>query len=327
MPDAIKKLIWPLAALVLLLAYNALANPTFFNLEKIDGRWSGSIVDVFRNGSPVMLTALGMTLVIATGGVDLSVGALMAVAGSLATWLIVGCGVPAPVALVIALCACGIAGLWNGTLVAFVRIQPIVATLILMMAGRGIAQMIDNGQNVSIKAYPAFVFLGRGAVAGIPVPVWIAGLLAVAVAVLVRWTALGLFVEAIGGSETASRYAGLSVRLIRLLVYVVSGLCAGTAGLIYTANIAVADANRAGLDMELNAILAVVVGGTALAGGRFTLLGSLLGALIIQTLDTTVLAKVSPDYIKIVKALVVLAVCLLQSERTRKWFVRRKGAV
>lgn len=349
MPEALKRLIWPVAALVLLLLVNAAVNPKFFHLAFADGRMSGSIVDVFRLSAPIMLTALGMTLVIATGGIDLSVGALMAVAGSLAAVLLVNVSAslaasgslvaqwliilqaPLIVAILVPLSVCMAAGLWNGMLVAFVRVQPIVATLVLMVAGRGIAQLLTDGQSIEVKGNSGFAFLGLGTRLGVPMPVWIAALLALAIAALVRLTALGLFIESIGGNETASRFAGINVRTIRLAVYALSGLCAGVAGLIYTSNITTSDANNAGLYMELDAILAVVIGGTALTGGRFSIVGSLLGALIIQTLTTTILMtqfggnSIPPEYNLVAKAAIVLVVCLLQSEVLQRLVFSRRG--
>jgi len=331
MPESLKKLIWPLLALLLLFALNFWINPQFFYLAWIDGRWVGTPVDVLLRAAPIMLTALGMTLVIATGGVDLSVGALMAMAGSLAAVLLVQYNAPLWIAIGAALLLCALAGLWNGVLVALVRVQPIVATLILMVAGRGIAQLLTDGQIITVKDHPGFKFLGSGALAGLPVAVWIVALVAVALAALTRLTALGLFIEAIGSNETASRFAGLNVRSIRVAVYTLSGLCAGVAGVVSASNISAADANNAGLYMELDAILAVVIGGTALTGGRFLLIGSLIGALIIQTLTTTVLMSqwagesIPAEYNLIVKAIVVLVVCLLQSPRLRRLLLGRWG--
>jgi simple sugar transport system permease protein len=201
-----------------------------------------------------------------------------------------------------------------------------------MVAGRGIAQLLTDGQIISLTGHKGFAYIGNGLLLGIPFPIWIVAAAALILGGLVRFTALGLFIEAIGGNETASRFAGLSVRSVRLFVYAVSGFFAGVAGLIYASNITAADANNAGLYMELDAILAVVIGGTALAGGRFLLSGSLLGALVIQTLTTTILmtqlggASIPPEYNLIVKAVVVLVVCLLQSKALRDLLMGRRGA-
>jgi len=331
MRDSLTKLVWPLLALGLLLIVNAALNRAFFHVGMADGRLVGAPVDVLLRAAPIMLTALGMTLVIATGGIDLSVGALMAVAGSVAAVMLVTYEYSLAVAILAALGVCILAGLWNGMLVTLVKVQPIVATLILMVAGRGAAQLLTKGQIISLSGYPGFAYLGNGLLWGIPFPIWIVAMAAVALGVLVRLTALGLFIEAIGNNETASRFAGLPVRTIRLFVYAISGMLAGVAGLIYASNITAADANNAGLYMELDAILAVVIGGTALTGGRFLLIGSLLGAIVIQTLTTTILmmqiggVSIPPEYNLIVKAIVVLAVCLLQSKVLRGLLMGKRG--
>jgi len=331
MRESLNRLLWPLLALGLLLVVNALFNRSFFYVALVDGRLVGAPIDVLLRGAPIMLTALGMTLVIATGGIDLSVGALMAVAGSVAAVLLVQYQSSLGIAILASLTVCLLAGLWNGVLVTLVKVQPIVATLVLMVAGRGVAQLLTDGQIISLSGQPGFAYLGNGLLLGIPVPIWIVVLTAIALGALVRVTALGLFIEAIGGNETASRFAGLSVRAIRLFVYSVSGMLAGVAGLIYASNITAADANNAGLYMELDAILAVVIGGTALTGGRFLLIGSLLGAVVIQTLTTTILmtqvggASIPPEYNLIVKAIVVLAVCLLQSKALRGMLLGKRG--
>ncbi|MCE9552690.1 MAG: ABC transporter permease [Planctomycetes bacterium] len=343
--DMLKKLNWPLFALAFLLVFNAYSRRGFFHVEVQNGKLSGSTIDILQNSAPTMIVALGMTLVIATGGVDLSVGALIAVAGSVVVVLLKG-GTPLPLAILAAVVVCLVAGVWNGLLVAYVKVQPIVATLILMVAGRGIAQLLTDGQIVSVSNNAAFSAIDDGALLRIPLPIWIAaatfailaaltrltawGLFIEAVGgnekALTRLTAWGLFIEAVGGNEKACRYAGLSVNPIRLTVYTVSGLCAAVAGLIVASDIKAADASNAGSYMELDAILAVVIGGTALIGGRFLLCGSILGAVIIQTLTTTILmTNIPPEYNLIVKGGVVLLVCLLQSPSFRSRLLRLKG--
>ncbi len=330
MPERFRRLLWPALALLALLGYNAIANPGFFALHLADGRLSGAIIDVLNQGAPTMLLALGMTLVISSGGIDLSVGAVMALAGALAAALL-HADVSLPLTLVAALGVSLIAGLWNGMLVAIAGIPPIVATLILMVAGRGIAQLITDGQIITIASDSAFLLLGRGILLGLPAPVVLAFAIILVIAVIVRTTSLGVFIEAVGGNEEAARYAGLPVRTIRLTVYSLMGILAGLAGLTDTADIAAADANNSGLYLELDAILAVVIGGTALAGGACSITGAILGALIIQTLSTTILMAdfggdgVPVEYNLIIKAGVVLLVCLLQSGRTQRWIASRRG--
>ena len=313
-----QRIVWPLLALGLLLVFNHLFTPGFFDLDVRGGHLYGQRIDILNQGAKVMLVSLGMTLVIATGGVDLSVGAVMAMAGAVAARLLVADGCPFGVAVLGAITVSLLAGAWNGLLVAYLGIQPIIATLILMVAGRGIAQLISEGQIINFTQ-PAFVYLGNGHFLGLPFTLTLVlGLLAFTY-VLTRRTALGLFIESVGDNPTASRYAGIDARRVTFLAYLFSGFCAGLAGLVAAANIQSADANHAGLYLELDAILAVVVGGTALTGGRFYLVGSLIGALFIQTLTTTMYARnVSADIAPMPKALVIIAVCLLQSEKVRR---------
>jgi len=318
-----RSLRWPLVALAVLLAFNLLFTPGFLHLEIKDGHLYGSLIDVLKQSSRVMLLSLGMTLVIATAGVDLSVGAVMAIAGSVAAKLLVEARLGLPATIVVTLVVCLALGAWNGALVARLGVQPIVATLILMVAGRGIAQLLTDGQIITVER-PAFTFLAGGHLVGLPFPLTIVAVMLAATALLARGTAMGLFIESVGNNETASRFAGVNVWAVKLFAYAFCGLCAGAAGLIEAAQIKAADANNAGLYLELDAILAVVIGGTSLNGGRFNLLGSLVGALIIQTLTTTILTKGVPvEYTLVVKALVVLAVCLLQSEEFRRVVWRR----
>jgi ribose/xylose/arabinose/galactoside ABC-type transport system permease subunit len=209
------------------------------------------------------------------------------------------------------------AGCWNGLLVGVFKVQPIVATLILMVAGRGIAQLITDGQIITFTD-ERMTYLGNGSLFQLPFPVLLSlGMLAVTV-VLTRKTAIGLFIESVGDNQTASTYAGVHAGTVKFLVYVFSGLCAGLAGLVAASNIKCADSNHAGLFLELDAILAVVVGGTSLTGGRFYLAGAIVGALFIQTLTTTMyMRNVSADVAPVPKALAILAVCLLQSPLVR----------
>ncbi len=311
--------LWPLAGILLLLVANLLLKPGFLNITVLDGHLYGLPIDVLNRGAKTLILALGMTLVIATGGVDLSVGSVVAITGAVAA-VIIGQGTDS-LALIIAgaVAAGGAAGLINGVLVARLGVQPIVATLILMVAGRGVAQVLTDGQVLIIK-HESFGFLGNGFVLGLPFTIVCATLLYLAAHFALRRTAAGLFVEAVGDNPEASRFAGLATGRIKVLVYVVSGLCAGLAGVMEAANIGAADAQRAGENMELDAIFAVVVGGTALTGGRFLLLGSFVGALLLQMLITTMYnLGVPPAVAPVPKALLILTVCLLQSDRTRRW--------
>lgn len=308
---------WALIGLGVLLLFNLVFSDGFFRLEIRDGHLYGTLIDILNQGSKVMLLALGMTLVIATGGVDLSVGSLMSIAGALAAVLITQTHLAFVWVLCLALSAAALAGLVNGALVAWIGIQPIVATLILMVAGRGVAMLLTGGQIITFE-HSNFVFIGNGHFFGMPFTVTIVVFAFGMTAFVLRWTALGLFLEALGDNERAARLSGVRTRLIKVTVYGFSGLCAAMAGLIAASNIKAADSSRVGEMMELDAIFAVVVGGTALTGGRFTLLGSLVGALLIQTLTTSMYNwGVPPTVAPVPKALVIVLVCLMQSERFR----------
>ena len=298
-------------ALIAILAIDRLVSPQFFDLRLQDGRLFGSLVDVFNRGAPVALLALGMVLVIATRGIDLSVGAVIAISGAIAAsladthaW---------PVAVAAALGAGLLCGLWNGFLVAVLGIQPIVATLILMVAGRGVAQLITEGRIVTFTS-PDLIWFGTGSVFGVPAPVVIVAGMLLVTGLVVRGSSLGLLIEATGGNPRASELSGVGIKVMIVAVYVWCSLCAALAGIIAAADIMGADANNAGLWLELDAILAVVIGGTSLFGGRFSLVLAVCGALIIQAMNTGILLSgYPPEFNLVVKAAVVLIVLLVQS--------------
>ena len=310
---------WPkgmpqIIALLLVLAVDSLVAPHFFQVLLQDGRLFGSPIDILNRAAPVALLAIGMTLVIATGGIDLSVGAVMAIAGATAASMTVA-GHSLPVVLLAALGAGALAGLWNGILVAVLKIQPFVATLILMVAGRGVAQLITSGQIVTFDS-PALSWLGSGSLLLLPTPVIIAVATLLLFWLFTRKTALGMFIEAVGINIRAAKNAGVNTRIVVMLAYVLSGICAAIAGIIVAADIRGADANNAGLWLELDAILAVVIGGGSLMGGRFNLLLSVVGALIIQGMNTGILLSgFPPELNQVVKAVVVLCVLIVQSPR------------
>lgn len=311
----LRRYIWPVAGLLLLLLINLIISPEFFNLTFKDGRFYGSLIDVLNRAAPIALLAIGMTLVIATGGVDLSVGSVMAIAGAVSAYLIVS-GVDSLTVIIAGGLAAGlVGGMINGLLVGYLNIQPIVATLILMVAGRGVAQLINEGQIVTFQ-HDAFSFLGTGYFLGLPFPVVLVIITFVLVQLLMRRTALGLYVEAVGANASASRYLGINAKAIKLSVYCLAGLCAALAGMIAAADIKGSDANNAGLWLELDAILAVVIGGASLMGGRFSLFLSIIGALIIQTLTVTIIMSgIPPKFNLLIKASAIILVLLMQSPR------------
>jgi simple sugar transport system permease protein len=330
-------LLRPLAALAILLLIDLVCIPGFFRLEIKDGHLYGSVIDIANRAAPLMLAALGMTLVIATRGIDISVGAVVAISGTVAAMLIGGTmvvnhGVPEYVsripmawALAAAMGAAILCGAWNGLLVATLGLQPIIATLILMVAGRGLAQLLTDGQIVTVYYKPYF-FIGSGYLFGLPFALYLVAAVFLVVAVMMRKTALGLFIQAVGINPVAARLAGLKTAALIFFVYVFCSACAGLAGLMISANIKSADANNAGLLLELDAILAVTLGGTSLAGGKFSLAGSVIGALIIQTLTYTIYSLgVPPEVNMVVKSVVVFLVCLSQSAEFKKVWQRMRA--
>ncbi len=311
-------LFWPLVTFGLMMLFNLFFTPGFFRLEIKDGHLFGSLVDILNRGAPLVLLAIGMTFVIATAGVDLSVGSVIAISAAMAASLIGGTtgatDTPLPLVILAALGVAALCGLWNGLLVSRANIQPMVATLVLMVAGRGIAQLITDGRILTIYYQPYF-YIGAGFLWGLPFPLYIVAAVLLFAWLMARRTALGLFTESVGTNPRSSFYSGVDSKNLKLLVYTFCGFCAGIAGLIVSSNVKSADANNAGLFIELDAILAVVIGGTLMSGGRFSLAGSVVGALLVQSITTTIYTfGVPPEVVQVVKAVVVLAVVLLYSD-------------
>ncbi len=321
--------VWSVAALIIILIVNRLISPNFFSIDMVNGRLIGSLINILDGASAIILLSIGMTLVIATKGIDLSVGTVMAIASAVAVMLInqyeAGAGefyyMPG-VVILIAVAAGAICGLWNGFLVAYLNIQPIIATLILLISGRGIAQMITQGQSPTFTN-ETLAFIGRGVILGVPFPIYLCLAMLILVTLLVRRSAIGLLIESVGINARASFYAGINSARIKVMVYTLSGICAALAGLVVAGEVKSADPHKAGEFAELDAILAVVIGGTSLNGGRFNLFLSALGVLIIQSLLTGLyVSKLHPTANLVVKAIVVLAVLLLQSDEFRSFLKR-----
>ncbi len=301
-------------ALVLLILFNFAVTPHFATMQTL----SVNLTQVCT----IVIVGVGMTLIIATGGIDLSVGALMAIAGAMSPMFFTGQLFPVPniyvgiaLGIIFPIIIAGFFGLFNGWLINRFSIQPIIATLVLFIAGRGIAQVSTNG-DLQVFKVPEFQAIAIGRVLGVPFQVWIMVVVVIIAAFVLRRTVFGRQVLAVGGNEEAARLSGVPVKRVKLIVYTVSGICSGIAGLIVIAMNSAADANLIGLGMELDAIAAVAVGGTLLTGGRATILGTLLGALIIQLVRYTLLANGVPDAAAlVVKAgLIVLAVWLQRQE-------------
>lgn len=320
---------WGIVALLLLLAIDLIKDPGYLaiTVNPTTGNLTGNLIDILRQSAPVLMIAVGMTLVVATRGIDLSVGSVMAVSGAVSMQFLAGApNTPgaAMTALALALLLSVALGLINGALVAWVGLQPFITTLVMMLAGRGIARVITGGQNTA-ATNDTFRWIANGTVFGFPVVFLIAALVVAAVAVLLRKTALGTMIEALGINPKASRLIGIRPGGLLLTVYALSALLAGLGGVFATASVMTVEVSRTGLNAELDAILAVVVGGTSLAGGKFSLTGSVVGALLITTLDKTIVflsipSAATPAF----KAIVIVAVCLLQSDRVRGWIRGRR---
>ncbi|PDT43571.1 MULTISPECIES: ABC transporter permease [Sinorhizobium] len=313
------RLLPQLIALAIIIPAISIIFPGFLNLQIQNGRLYGSLIDILNRGAPVVLLAIGMTVVIATKGIDLSVGAMMAICGAVSASLITS-GHSLAETLLVTLAVGILCGVWNGILVAVLDIQPIIATLVLMVAGRGIAQLITEGAILTFND-AGLIFIGSGSFLGLPMPVVIWLVFGILVALVVRQTALGMLVEAVGVNREASTLSGVFTPVLLIAAYVLSGLCAAIAGVIAAADIKGADANNAGLWLELDAILAVVVGGTSLLGGRFSIAASVLGAVIIQAINTGILLSgFPPEFNLIIKAAIIVFILVLQSPRFRTAF-------
>jgi ribose/xylose/arabinose/galactoside ABC-type transport system permease subunit len=297
-----------LGAFLLLIVFNVVVTPNFLALQ--------TLYVNLTQVAPIVIVAIGMTLVIATGGIDLSVGSLMAISGALAPMIFMGKIFPidsvslsVALAFILPVLVVMVFGWFNGFLV----IQPIVATLVLFIAGRGIAQVATNG-NLQVFKSPEFQYIGLGRVFGVPAQVVLMIVVAILAAALIRYTVAGRQIIAVGGNEKAARLAGIPVHRVKQLVYVISGGLAGIAGLIVIARNAASDANLVGLGMELDAIAAVAVGGTLLTGGKANIFGTIIGAFVIQLMQYTLLANGVPDAAaRVVKAaLIILAVFIQQ---------------
>ncbi|MDN4479830.1 ABC transporter permease [Demequina muriae] len=318
------RLFWPAAALVTLLIVNTIANPNFARVTIRDGQLYGNPITILRDSAPLMLVALGMTLVIATRGIDLSVGAIMAVSGAVALTIIDDSPNPGSVgtvvvAVIVAVLVGLVLGVWNGFLVSVIGIQPIIATLVLMLAGRGVALLITGGQITTVNSAP-YKFIASGYLIILPIAffIWVAAVLVVSM--LERRTALGMLTESVGINPEASRLAGVRSRGIIWSAYIASGILAGIAGVIYASNTMAADANSAGYLIELYAILAVVLGGTSLMGGKFSIAGTVIGVMTVQALEKAILfLGVPPAQAPVFFAVVVVVVVLLQAPRVHTW--------
>ena len=330
------KITWAAIAEILILIVCLIVRPDFFNIsyQPSTGMLYGSIIDIINRSSEITIIAMGMTLVLALGGTDLSVGALVAVSGAFALkllrWDVTIYNTPGdysvfPFALVIAapLLTCIAMGCFNGFLVGQLQLQPIIATLILMVSGRGVAQILTNGKQFT-TLYSPFRWIGQGSALFLPTPIIITVIVVAAVMIFVRKTAFGTFVESVGINRSASRLSGINAKKVIMIVFALTGFLSGIAGLIYSSRIMSCDSNNAGLNYETDAILAAVIGGTNMAGGKFSLAGTIIGSIIIRTIVTFVYYfGISAEATMAFKAMIIAVVIVLQSEPVRNAMAKR----
>ena len=323
-----QRLFLPIFCLALVLLVNVITTPNFFAISVRDGVLYGYIIDIINRASELVILAIGMTLVVSSSaGTDISVGAIMAVSAAVCCNILSGgeraateFANPLILGFLAALAVGILIGCFNGFLVSKLNIQPMVATLIMFTAGRGIAQLITDGQITYVRV-DSYKILGSS-FPGVPVPTPF-----IVAVVLVVVTAV-MYIQSVGINKRASRLIGIKSVMIIFLTYAYCGLCSGLAGLIASSRIYSADANNIGLNMELDAILAVAIGGNSLGGGKFSIAGSVIGAYTIQALTTTLYAMhVSSDQVPVYKAIVVVIIVTLQSpgfERWRKSLTKKK---
>jgi galactofuranose transport system permease protein len=272
-------------ALVLLFMFNVVATPNFLTVQNL-------LYVQGRQAAPIAIVALGMAVVIATEGFDLSVGSVMAIAGQVAV-LALSFGTGPLIALILALAAGLVCGVFNGWLVASLSVQPIIATLILFIAGRGVAQLITDGKLVSVND-PVMQFLGLGAISMIPMQVVVLIVVAALLAFAVRSLPFGRFLVATGDNEQAALLAGVPVRKVKYIAYALCAVLAAAVGLMDIGRVSASDANNTGLGMELDAIAAVAVAGVPLTGGRISVVGTIVGAFLLKLLQNTLIARGIP---------------------------------
>ena len=335
------KVTWAVVAelLILLVCLNMRIDFFSISIQPSTGMLYGSLIDIINRSAEITIIGMGMTLVIALGGTDLSVGALVAVSGAMALKMLrwdptnplyqtPGDYTVYPFILVILvpLLVCLLMGTFNGFLVGQLGLQPIIATLILMVSGRGIAQITTNGKQYTTM-YSPFRWIGQGSCLWLPTPIILTIIIVAAVMIFVRKTAFGTFVESVGINRSASRLSGINAKLVIFIVFALTGLLSGISGLIYSSRIMSNDSNNAGINYETDAILSVVIGGTSMSGGKFSLSGTIVGSIIIRTIVTFVYYfGVSPESTMAFKAMIIAVIIVLQSEPVRNWMAKRAAS-
>lgn len=333
------KLFLSLCCLLLVLLVNLIKSPSFFDISINNGVLFGRLIDILNRGSEIAILAVGMTLVVASSrGADISVGSVMSLSAGFGAMMLAGFGVntttdlqmPMFVGILLGIAMGGVAGAFNGTLVSKLKIQPMVATLILFTAGRAISLLLCNNMMIYIR-YEPYKYLGNFFKLGdwtcpIPTPVFVTIIVVVIAAIILRKTTLGLYVQSVGINGRASKLLGINSDRIVFISFVICGLCAGVAGMVSSSRIYSADPNSIGLNYELDAILAVALGGNSLGGGKFNLSGSIVGAYTIQAISVTLLAMgVSTDQAPVIKAIIVILIVAIQSPVFKEWISGSKN--
>ncbi|MBE5917150.1 MAG: ABC transporter permease [Pseudobutyrivibrio ruminis] len=325
----------PIFCMILVLLINLIKSPSFFAISVNNGVLYGRLIDILNRGSEIAILAVGQTLVVAvSAGTDISVGSVMSLSACSCCMLLAGYGnnsvttlaVPMAVGMLFGILMGGACGAMNGALVAKLKIQPMVATLILFTAARAIGLLLCNNQITYIR-YEPYKYLGNF-IPGcpIPTPLFVAIIVILIVAVLLKKTALGLYIQSVGINGRAARISGINSDVICFICYLICGLCAGIAGIVASSRIYSADSNNIGLNYELDAILAVALGGNSLGGGKFNLAGSIIGAYTIQAITTTLLAMgVSTDKAPVFKAIIVIIIVVVQAPAFKAYMAARKA--
>ncbi len=335
-----RPLFLPIFCMLLVMAVNILFDSfsgnfalSFFTISIKNGVFYGRLIDILNRGSEIAILAIGMSLVVSSSaGTDISVGSVMSLAASFCCMLLAGYGVSSTNDLAVPLIAGVLGGIlmgvlsgcFNGFMVAKLNVQPMVATLILYSAARAVGLLFCDNLIVYVRN-DSFKFFG-GYTGPVPTPIIIAAICVAVTGVLLKKTALGLYIQSVGINKKASRIAGLNSARIIFLCYAVSGLCAGIAGIVAASRISSADSNNIGLNYEMDAILAVALGGNSLGGGKFSLAGSIIGAYTIQAITTTLYALgVSSDVAPVYKAVIVILIVAIQAPPVQE-FIKRYRA-
>lgn len=333
------RLIFPLVVLLIVVIQNVITTPSFFNISITNGLLSGYIPNILDEASELVIVTLGMTLITAAcGGQDISVGAIMAISASFCGLMLNGSEYrtevfhnPYALALIVGLLGGALCGAFNGFMVSVLKIQPMIASLILFTAGRSIAKQITYGQTIYIMN-PSFKYLGVQ-IPGVPIrtTILVSILMVLIVLLITKRTSLGMFIESVGINGSASRLVGLNSSAIKFMAFVFCGVLAGVAGLVGSSGVGSVNSGEIGLYIEMDAILAVALGGNMLGGGKFSIAGSVIGAYTVQAITTTLYAmNVRSDQLNVFKAVIIVIIIVASSEVFRakfRTFTDKFGAI